>query len=224
MISRVKQFLLRTYLHQSTNWFVWDLDGTLWRDQKAIIKLKSTYFDYLLNNSRQSMTMADFDQLTLVYGSWIKTVAHFTKHSHHKISTSINRHLNLSLLITPNAKVEQLINKLNKHNHFIFSNSPANHVISILHKLGFSKNLTKNNPRPFSEIITREDMNSPKPHSTAFKTIIQHTKSPTHKHLIIGDSSEEDIIPARKLGFKAIHVEKFLELHNIQARHFFGEN
>lgn len=83
----------------------------------------------------------------------------------------------------------------------------------------------------FDHILTSEEVLMEKPNSLLFLTILNKFNCLSQNALMIGDSYDEDIVPALKLGINAIHISKekiknnnYIALENTtKLYHFFND-
>lgn len=198
LINRFNKKFIITHL-------VWDFDGTLYQSDQIEKKLKKIYFDYI--NQYKTINQKKFDQLLDNLGRFSKIASHYLNKSEQQILKEIDLMFSISSLLKKNHKMVSWIEGMTQYQHLILSNSTSKAVKAGLNKIGFNKK-----PGfefyPFITIIGRDHLEHSKPHPCAFKKVIEHTQQPKIRHLVIGDSWQDDIHPSKKFGMQAIHVDQ----------------
>lgn len=189
---------------------VWDFDGTLYDNPQIGQSLKSAYLKYARKMSGKKLTEKEFDHLTDEYGRWSAAAASITHLTELGIIDEIEKGgSKLKYLHRDDAMVRS-IEKLNKFMHVLLTNSSSNHIKDCLKAIGFKpKNGLSH--YPFARIFGREETGCLKPNLRAFASVSDFTKKPVQDHLMIGDSFFEDIEPALRFGFKALHISRICE-------------
>jgi len=206
MIEKIKHKLKKIKFYfkiNTTDVFVWDYDGTLYQNNIIGEKLKNAYIKYLKTKVNFDVSEKWFDLENLKYGGWAKTVAAHTKQPITKIIDSAEKNFQKHIYLKKNQLLVEKIESLKNKKHFILSSSKVNDIRSGLTRIGF-----KNIDSIFTVIIGRDNCKNLKPNIDAFKNI--------QKHLMIGDSLQDDIKPAKKVGFKTMHINElnyFWKIH-----------
>lgn len=206
MIKKIKHKIKKTVFNfkiNTTDVIIWDYDGTLYQDNIIAKKLKDAYIQYFRTQLNFDFSEEWFDLENTKHGGWAKTIAVHTKQSIMEILDSAEKNFKKHLYLTKNKALVDKINKLNNKKHFILSNSRASDVKNGLKKIGFN-----DIDSTFSAIIGRDSCQNIKPHLGAFKKIQTLSQLPFHKHLMIGDSVQDDLEPAKKVGFKTMHINE----------------
>lgn len=191
MIIPLQRFLVK--------YIVWDFDGTLYQNPKLGNKLKQFFFDMAKQNQK-GLSVDKFDQLSTQFGSWSAAASHITKIDELELLSLSNQTIDKTKYLLSDPKIVILIEKkLNHYHHIILTNSTFKEVKSCLKVIGFKATI-------FEKIFARDNTGLIKPNPLLFTKITQYTKSPKFRHLFIGDSVSQDILPAQKRGFPAIPI------------------
>jgi HAD superfamily hydrolase (TIGR01549 family) len=185
---------------------IWDFDGTLFQSKDLAIELEDAYRKYLEKYKMQKIPIQTFRRLSTMYGSWSKSVSVLTYTPEIQVITAVDDSIDKLKYIHKNEEMVKMFKKLKKFKHIILTNATKTYVIKGLSKIGFSSSF--DNLSPFEKIIDREDMDCLKPDQKAFKYVHEFTQLPKFRHLMIGDSYEHDILPARVYGFFAAHIRE----------------
>jgi len=185
--------------------FVWDFDGTLYRHEKLADDLKAVYFSLCLQEKNHNLLLSDFDNLTKKHGRWSKVTSVLTGVNEIDIISYVENKIDKASYLNPKNRLVNMVEYLNGYKHLILSNSSETQIKSCLLKLGYRKKRGFE-IFPFEKIFGRETTKVLKPDEKAFKILLKYTKLKPDLHLVVGDSYSEDINPARRLGFQAIHV------------------
>ena len=185
--------------------FVWDFDGTLYRHEKLADDLKAVYFSLCLQEKNYNLLLSDFDNLTKKHGRWSKVTSVLTGVNEIDIISYVENKIDKASYLNPKNRLVNMVEYLNGYKHLILSNSSETQIKSCLLKLGYRKKRGFE-IFPFEKIFGRETTKVLKPDEKAFKILLKYTKLKPDLHLVVGDSYSEDINPARRLGFQAIHV------------------
>lgn len=195
---RIKKSLIRI--------IVWDFDGTLWRDPALGERIKNCYMDFIIEKSANSISADEFNSLTQNLGSWSKVASKLTNLSEDEVVDWVERKFDKTKYLKKDIKTVNLIEQLKDFRHLILTNSSGQQVSAGLKRIGFKK---KQGLKyyPFEKIFSRDELDAIKPHPESFNKVRQYSKKPSYCHLMVGDSYEEDINPARKYGFQAVHID-----------------
>jgi len=188
-------------------YIIWDFDGTLWQSNQLGYKLKLQFIKYLSNHLSKPITEAEFDKLIKSNYNWSQNLAQITKIPELNIVDKIDSTFNKTKFLKKNSKIIKFVYQFSNQKHIILSNSSHGQLIAGLKKIGFPQR--QNQILPFEKIISRDTFNLLKPSQKLFKYINQYTGAKKQQHLVIGDSYNNDINPAKKYGFNAIHINNF---------------
>lgn len=204
-LSNIWQQLISKKRPREISVFVWDFDGTLYRHEKLADDLKSAYFGLCFNKNNHNLRLSDFDNLAKKYGRWSKATSVLTGVNEIEVISYVENKIDKASYLNPKNRLVNMVEYLKGYKHLILSNSSGVQIKSCLLKLGYRKK-----PGfeifPFEKIFGRDTTGVLKPDEKAFKILLEYTKLKPDLHLVIGDSFSEDINPARRLGFQAIHV------------------
>lgn len=184
---------------------VWDFDGTLYRHEKLADDLKAVYYTLCFQEKNHNLLLSDFDNLTKKHGRWSKVTSVLTGVNEIDIISYVENKIDKASYLNPKNRLVNMVEYLNGYKHLILSNSSETQIKSCLLKLGYRKKRGFE-IFPFEKIFGRETTKVLKPDEKAFKILLKYTKLKPDLHLVVGDSYSEDINPARRLGFQAIHV------------------
>lgn len=209
-LSNIWQQLISKKRLRGISVIVWDFDGTLYDNPQIGQSLKSAYLKYARKMSGKKLTEKDFEHLTDKHGRWSAAAASITHLTEFEIIDEIEKGgYKLKYLRRDDAMVRS-IKKLNKFIHVLLTNSSSSHIKDCLSAIGFKpKNGLSH--YPFVRIFGREETGCLKPNLMAFALVSDFTRKPVQNHLMIGDSFFEDIEPALKFGFKALHISRISE-------------
>lgn len=206
MIEKIKYKLKKIKFNFKINAcdiIVWDYDGTLYQNDFIGKKLKNFYIDYLQKKVKFDFDEKWFDIESEKQGTWAKTVAAYTNQSIKEIIDTVEKNFQKHQYLKKNLDLVEKIKLLKNKKHFILSNSKTDDIKKGLKKIGF-----KNTNLVFTKIIGRDNCQHLKPNIEAFKDIQKMSHSPFHKHLMIGDSIQDDLEPAKIVGFKTMHINE----------------
>lgn len=65
----------------------------------------------------------------------------------------------------------------------------------------------------FSLIVTSDQEGIAKPDPRIFETALQRANCPVERCVMIGDRLDNDIVPAKKLGFKTVWIKQGLSIY-----------
>jgi len=200
---------------------IWDVDGTLWRNEKLSKIIGEYFIDYLskfLKISRKKAKILFFEGGKKWY-SWSKTVANFCGVDEKKLILEIEEKINKSLYLKEDIKLIKTFISLKNYRHLILTNGSYNSTLLVLKKIGFSsKKETINGQKytgsyrkkfdffPFEQIFSSDKLSAIKPEKIVFKKILDFTGLPADRHLMIGDSAYVDLYNAKKIGMKTCLV------------------
>jgi HAD superfamily hydrolase (TIGR01549 family) len=194
---------------QDISVIIWDFDGTLYQSDELYLIYHDAYFAYIQNKLGKHYTIQQFKEHANLHGTWSKAAATILHIEENVVNNEVSSTVKKVDHLQPNQEIVSLLSALHNFQHVILTNSPKKEVVAGLKKIGFKKN--KNNIYPFTMIFSA-DGGYLKPDPQAFKQVLEFTKLPPRKHLMIGDSIYSDIIPARKLGLQALDVAEALPL------------
>lgn len=217
MKSALTKLIQKHLIERTVKWLIWDFDGTLWSDERISKKLEAEYRNFLLEKLEQPISSEEFKRLTDIYGSWSAATEKLTKIPEIEVLDIIDERFDVTRYLTKNPQIIELVLGLNNYKHLILSNSKKERIVKGLVKIGF-QNINHQYHYPFETIFDRKKTKSLKPNQKIYQIICHYTKAPKYAHLAIGDSIHHDIEPARKYGFRAIHVDKFLKLYQNSDR------
>jgi len=201
----IKKIYTKLYLY-GVRIIVWDFDGTLYQDESAGDYIKQRYIKFV--NKYTKIDEAGFDKLSNQLGRWSTVTAKLLKMDEIEVMDSVESDEKYVLHLKKNRELVSRIEQLSSYSQFILTNSSSRGVAQGLRMLGFKKHNT-NSIYPFVKIFSRDVTNILKPNAGALGQVLAYTKAPPSSHLVIGDSDREDLIPAKKLGCKTAHVDKF---------------
>lgn len=183
---------------------VWDYDGTIFRSPEIGIAYEKKYFEFSQKNSTSRLkSIDDFRNIVKSRGSWKKAASFITGKNEMDIVNWVDSRVKKSKFVKPDKNIVQLIERLSGYQHLILSNAKRQEIMHGLKIIGFTQK--GSTFLPFIRIFSRDDGIN-KPELKSFSRVISFTKLPARKHLIIGDSQNEDIKPARQVGIEAIHI------------------
>ena len=206
------KLIQKRLIEKTVKWLVWDFDGTLWSDEGIGKKLETEYRNFLQEKLGQPVSSEEFRRLTGVCGSWSAAAEKLTKIPEIEVLDIIDERFDVTRYLAKEPQIVELVLGLNNYKHLILSNSKKERIIKGLMKIGF-QNVNHQHYYPFEAIFDRKKTKFLKPNQKIYQIICNYTKAPKYAHLAIGDSIHHDIEPARKYGFRAIHVDKFLKLY-----------
>ena len=203
----------RFWIMLKVKYIVWDFDGTLWQDDALGRKIKEVYLEYVEKNLDLPFSLEAFEILSKKYGSWSAAAASLTKKGEASIVQWVEDNFDKSVHISENRKLVTSIENLIKYKHLIMTNSSKREVEKGLVKIGFRKK--SNLYYPFEKIFGREELGDLKPHFSTFRKVVKYTNKSPSSHLMVGDSETVDLIPARRIGFQATHINDVSKFLNI---------
>lgn len=206
-LSNIWQQLISKKRQGEISVFVWDFDGTLYKHEKLADDLKAAYFAFCFKGKNHNLLLSDFDNLTKKHGRWSKVTSVLTGVNEIDIISYIENKVDKASYLNPGNRLISIVERLSGYKHLILSNSSEPQIKSCLLKLGYRKK-----PGfeifPFEKIFGRETTGALKPEERTFRALLKYTGLKPNSHLVVGDSYSEDIDPARRLGFQAIHITK----------------
>lgn len=190
---------------QPIKYCIWDIDGTVYRNEQLAKDLRSAFVQYVSKSLRVSKNTAlkKFEKEQKKQENWGKTAAALTNSSIKEIIVAVEADFDKSKYVTKNIALTQLFKNIQKNHieNIILTNSTLKQTQKILNKLGIT-----HIEEVFSKILTIEDFLHPKPHIDNFQSVLEYTKAEPKFHLMIGDDEYSDIHPAKKLGMKTCFV------------------
>jgi FMN phosphatase YigB (HAD superfamily) len=198
---------------------IWDVDGTLWRNDKLSEIIKKSYINYLSKVLKKSSK--EVEPLFLKKNNegycWSQILEILGKINQKKAILEVEKNINKSHYIVKDNKLLTTFNLLKNYRHMILTNSAYESTISVIKalKLSYKNKFIKSNNilyvkkfdyYPFEKIFSLNKGSEIKPKISAFLRVLKYTNLPPNKHLMIGDSIEIDLIPAKKLGMKTCLV------------------
>lgn len=187
---------------------IWDMDGTLWSNEKLGNIIKDKFVSYLQNFLKKSRRECYylFNKVNKKFNSWSKTISFLTRIEEEKIILEIENNLDRTKYLKKDKKLIEVFEKLRKYRHLILTNATYKNTLLTLQSLGFSLDKSRKNHflrfYPFEMIFSIEKNKAAKPRKEVFLKILKYTKMPPERHLMVGDSFEADIKPAKILGMK----------------------
>lgn len=182
---------------------VWDIDGTLYRNNDISQIIYDSYISYLASHLKISFNSAKkiMEKSFPILGNWGSVVSFYTKQSEKKILHTVEKQYNKSDFLSKDIELIQLFSYLRSKNikNVFLTSSTRNQAESVLQRLGISNSVHE-------EIFAIEDVKQMKPHFSAFIKVMEYTNLDASQHLMVGDSLESDIIPAKKIGMKTCYV------------------
>lgn len=202
MLNSLKSFIHKKYTQAFIKVFVWDFDGTLYHSLELGKQLKNAYYQ-LAKSKNKKLSIDKFDKMANELNSWDQVVAKICDLSSFEVNNYIEATFDKTKYIKKDESIVSLVEKLSEFKHIILSNSSYPQIKKGLKKLGFPQS------NHFKEIFSREKTKVLKPDLKTFQKVLNYTRIPAHKHLMIGDSVEHDLRPAKKIGMKAINIHHF---------------
>jgi HAD superfamily hydrolase (TIGR01549 family) len=184
---------------------VWDYDGTLYQNSKLVENLEKAYFKYFQKNTGKDWTLKHFRTESAKNDGWAKTISIYTQKNLTNIMDDVEKNFKKHLYLKKDNSLITKITSLKNKKHLILSNSKTLDIKKGLEAIGFNK---KNSI--FEKIVGRDSYGFYKPDPRIFKMIQEYSKLPTKKHLMIGDSLKDDILPAKKAGFNTLHINDLM--------------
>ncbi|MBI5449686.1 HAD family hydrolase [Candidatus Gottesmanbacteria bacterium] len=186
---------------------IWDLDETLYYSDQTIHQVKNEYIHaYVQSSYDKTRALNKFIALEKAGNKWFDIVASMSKQIPRTIIQSIEDTIDKSKYIHPNPYVARYF-KTSTNNHVILTNSTRTSAIRILHKLGIHKSHIL-----FKSIYTIEDFHYPKPNIDILQHIIYKYQFQSNHIMCIGDSYNDDLLPAKQLGMITCHINHTMEL------------
>ncbi|MFN4212831.1 MAG: HAD family hydrolase [Microgenomates group bacterium] len=221
-------FFLNFLKIKKIRFLIWDVDRTLWSSTKLAKIIKEEFIIYLKKFIKRSKKEVFnlFNTESKKWESWSKTVSFLTGIEEERIILDIERKINKYKYLKKDKKLLEVFNKLKQYRHLILTNGSHKNTLLSLQSLGFPLNAINDSffeLYPFEKIFSIEKTCAAKPKKEAFLKILEYTNMLPENHLIIGDSFELDIKPAKKLGMRTCLVGKInnnsdfsvLEVYNI---------
>lgn len=182
--------------------FVWDLDGTLYKDidnigqkikEKAIGKIarvkKITYTQAEVLHRRLYRKMASNTLVMLACG----VDRDYILSGEYYWSTQLK-------VLQKDPRLPVLFDRLSAYRHLLNTNTASPFTMIKLEKLGLASNV-------FEKIWSNPDMlGKLKPEPEPFQAVLDYTGLPASQHLFVGDRVETDLVPAKKLGMRTCLV------------------
>lgn len=185
---------------------VWDLDGTLDYNPEAAVQMKSAFINIYRKHRKIGLDEANkiFVEKTKTM-RWDEAVSRLTGMSQKDVLTKLEKIVKREKTVTKSPELVSMIKDLDKYRHVILTSASLKNTMLVLKKLGFPRN--KNGDFiHFEKMFTLESNAKVKPDAGVFKQILRFTKLSAEQHLVIGDTVETDILPAKKLGFRTCLV------------------
>lgn len=205
MIKKAVSKIRRLINKRKIKYLIWDFDGTLYQNQQLGEGLELAYLNFLNKHVSNKKSLTWFRKQTSNGNSWGQVISNQTNTSQIKVLDGAEKNFNKSKFLKPNKKLVNKIEQLQNFKHIILSNSRSSEVEKCLIKIGFrpQENLP---PYPFVKIFGRDNSLQLKPSLEAFKLVLDYTKENPKKHLMIGDSYQDDVEPAKRMGLQATLV------------------
>jgi FMN phosphatase YigB (HAD superfamily) len=197
IINRLNRKFLITHI-------IWDFDGTLYHNKSMVKGLKKLYFSYI--NNHKKISQKEFNKLLKKLGKYSKVASHYLNKPEKKILDEIDVSTLFNSFLKKDKKIVSWIENMTQFQHIILSNSTTKSVKTGLNKIGFKRKQDLEF-YPFVKIIGCDQLKQAKPHKNAFENVVNYTNQSKVRHLMIGDSWENDVNPAKKFGIQAVHVD-----------------
>ncbi len=201
-LAQVQRYDLETF-DWTTNIgvLVWDIDQTLYAEQKAITKSINKSILAAVSD-RLNLTPPDakkiFKETYAEIGSNTLTLDHFGLDGRRVMEAAFSQ-VDFASILKPDPRLQHLFKKLSHFHHVVLTNADAKTTLIKLKALGLS-------PKVFSAIYSTYDMPYIKPDQRVFDHVIKQTSFAPQQHLYIGDRLKADIIPAKAVGMRTALV------------------
>jgi HAD superfamily hydrolase (TIGR01549 family) len=182
---------------------VWDLDQTLYPYQKALDKeFKKALYQIVAEYTNTSYQKAkkQFQQRQKKLKGTTITLNSFGIDGYQQLP-KIVKAIDWSKYLKKEKRLTQMFNDLKSYRHLLLSDSNREIAIMKLELLGLDISV-------FEKTFCGIELRITKPNIKLFKKVSLYTKLPAKCHLIIGDSLDKDILPAKKLGWQTCLVWK----------------
>lgn len=185
-------------------YIVWDFDGTLYESKQLVKNLELAYFNYI--NQHKKISKKKFSLLLKKHKKFSLVASQYLQKPEKKIIKDVDKKFETVQFLKENKKLVKWLESMSSYQHFILSNSSLKNIRTGLIKIGFKQQ--KKQIYPFVKIFGKNNLPELKPNKKAFSEVQKTTKKAGFRHLMIGDSWKDDIIPAKKAGFQAVHVDE----------------
>jgi HAD superfamily hydrolase (TIGR01549 family) len=180
---------------------VWDIDQTLYAEQKAITRsLDKSILEAVRVKLGVTATEAkkQFKAAYAEIGSNTLTLDHFGLDGRRVMEAAFSQ-VDFAKILKPDPRLHALFKQLHQFHHVVLTNADTKTTLLKLKALGLS-------PKIFSAIYSTYDMPYIKPDRRVFDHVIKQTSFAPQQHLYIGDRLKADIIPAKAVGMRTALV------------------
>ena len=190
---------------KSIHVLIWDVDGTLYRNNVVAEQIYKSLVKQVANNKNISYESAS--ELVDLEGkkgySWGKSAENTTGIEESKLLKIMEKEVDKAQYIKEDKRLLKAFTKLSEKNykHYVLTNSTLAQTKNVLDALGLNPNTFR-----FETIFSLESIPKLKPHRSGFLEVMKHSGLNPNNHLMIGDRNEIDIIPAKSLGMFACFV------------------
>lgn len=213
-MKRIINKVLVWYRYRNAELVIWDVDETLYFSRKTIRLSRFVFFLLFIRDEIKSISeyagFADSFREKEKLKKWYEIAAEKLGEPYRKVVCLSERILKKENHIKENLKLISFFDR-SKKKHLILSDSSSESVKKILFKLGFS---SFDN---FLDIIGIDNSLEPKPSTKVLKKILKKYLASPRKCLVIGDSIENDINPAKKVGMKTILISNLDNKHDFYS-------
>ncbi len=182
---------------------VWDFDGTLYKPNPDLWHaVREAEYRTIVHHTGWSKekAVAEFEKLhKTVYPSATETVAKLAAMPIAHAAVEMERYFDRRDFVKRDRKLIKLFQKLKDFRHITLANGTIERHKETLHVLGVPVST-------FELMVTSEVVGVTKPHEAGFRYILNYTKLPAGRHLMIGDREAVDLAPAKALGMKTCLV------------------
>ena len=182
---------------------VWDFDGTLYKPNPALFTaVREAEYRVITTHTgwTKEKAIEAFEKLyKKVYPSATETVARIVGIPTAEAAVEMERYFDRRTYLVRDSKLIELFEKLKNFRHFTLANGVIARYKETLAVLGLR-------PEIFEEMVTSETVGYTKPHEAGFRYLLDKTKLPPHRHMMIGAREAVDLAPAEKLGMKTCLV------------------
>lgn len=208
--SRLVEIINGIALRYVVRYIIWDFDGTLYQSEKLGTYIEKQYRILFRALTGKTVSKEQFSRLSSHFGSWSKTISNVASISEDRAMSIVDKTYDNSKFIRPDPVMVSRIHRLKKYKHIILSNATHAQIVSGLQAIGFNKN--NRSVPPFMAIVGRDDTRVMKPSFESFRYVLRLTHGYKLQHVLVGDSVEADIRPARMFGFWGLHRDAALKI------------
>lgn len=191
---------------------IWDIDGTLWHNQKAFDFIKQKEWQIYARCKKIDFKKAkeEVEKRRETYKSRTMVLVKSGCGSYKDLLYQTDGVIT-SQFLKKDKKLQEMFKNLPSYTHIILANKTKVAALRQLSWLGIPKKI-------FSAILTIEDFKETKPSLLPFQAVLTFTRLPASVHLMIGDREEVDLVPAKKLGMKTCLVGKKGEIADFSVK------